>query len=114
QRVEVDLAQLAQGIVADLKAGDPQRRTELQIADTLPVLGDPVLLQQVMANLLGNSWKFSGRQDVVRIEVGRTMTDRGEVVFVRDQGAGFDGSRPEYLFQMFQRMHSSGEFSGSG
>lgn len=114
QRVEVDLARVARDIVNELQAAEPTRRCEVQIAPSLPVVGDPVLLRQAMSNLLGNSWKFSSHEDAVRIEVGSTDTPRGQAVFVRDHGAGFDSTRAERLFEMFHRMHSEKEFGGSG
>jgi signal transduction histidine kinase len=114
ERVDVDMAQLAREVMAGLQSDEPQRRVEVLVLDTLPVVGDPVLLRQAMANLLGNCWKFSGREEMVRIEVGCMNTPRGKALFVRDHGAGFEADRSEHLFQMFHRMHSDTEFSGSG
>ncbi len=114
RRVQVDLGELARDCVADLQAAEPARATDIRIAQPLPALGDPALLRQVMANLLANSWKFSGGRGVVKIEVG-VQTVRGRTAwFVRDEGTGFDSAHARNLFEMFQRLHSDEEFPGTG
>ncbi|MEO5670295.1 MAG: ATP-binding protein [Ramlibacter sp.] len=113
-RVQIDLGVLARSFVADLRAAEPGRVTDIRIAKSLPAVGDPVLLRQVIANLLGNSWKFSARRDVVKIEVGMQTVQGRTAYFVRDEGAGFDSSQARHLFEPFHRMHSDKEFPGTG
>ena len=73
------------------------------------------LLTAVLQNLLGNAWKFSARQEVARIEVGCQPAADGEAVFfVRDNGAGFDMAFAHKLFGTFERLHSPGDFPGTG
>jgi light-regulated signal transduction histidine kinase (bacteriophytochrome) len=77
--------------------------------------GDPRLLNAVLQNLLGNAWKFSARQPVAHIEMGRQAGSGGEeVFFVRDNGAGFDMAYASQLFEPFKRLHAHHEFEGSG
>ena len=77
--------------------------------------GDPRLLQQVYANLLGNALKYSRRVEHPVVEVGSTTDEQlGTVYFVRDNGAGFDMRFKDQLFGVFQRLHSDAEFEGSG
>lgn len=111
---EVDLAGMAASVVASLREQFPARRVDVAIESPLAVVGDPRLLQQVMANLLGNAWKFTGRRPHARIEVGALPRKGGAVYYVRDNGAGFDLASASRLFQAFHRMHSAKEFEGNG
>ncbi|MEO7598636.1 MAG: ATP-binding protein, partial [Opitutus sp.] len=83
---------------------------------TLPeVSGDLAMLRQVFANLLGNAVKYTRRKPEAIIEVGSTTNPEGEmVVFVRDNGAGFDAKYADRLFGVFQRLHTESEFEGTG
>jgi light-regulated signal transduction histidine kinase (bacteriophytochrome) len=76
--------------------------------------GDPVLLGVVLENLLANAWKFTARASAPRIELGRTETQHGPALFVRDNGAGFDMTHAAKLFGAFQRLHSSSDYAGTG
>jgi len=108
---DVDLADVARGLVAQLKEGAGERQVELVVPAQIPVRGDPALLRPLMQNLLGNAWKFTAGEPVARIEVG--TTPEGEH-FVRDNGVGFDERYTDKLFGVFQRLHSSKEFEGVG
>ena len=71
-------------------------------------------MQQVFFNLLSNALKFTQRQEKAVIEIGE-IRDSGEaVMFVRDNGVGFDMKYADKLFQVFQRLHSEEEFEGTG
>lgn len=113
-REQVDIGVLARNLVADLKAAEPTRATDIRIAAPLMAVGDPVLLRQVMTNLLANSWKFSRRRDVVKIEVGVQTVQGRTAYYVRDEGDGFDSSQSRHLFELFHRMHSDKDFPGTG
>jgi light-regulated signal transduction histidine kinase (bacteriophytochrome) len=67
-----------------------------------------------MTNLLANSWKFSAKHEVVKIEVGAQTADGRTAYFVRDEGAGFDSANARNLFEMFHRLHADSEFPGTG
>ena len=93
------------------------RVVEWQIGRLPLVSGDPILLRQVVANLLGNAAKFTRRREIARIEIGATMPTRGEkmvTIFVRDNGAGFNPKYHDKLFGVFQRLHHSRDFEGTG
>jgi signal transduction histidine kinase len=110
----VNLSQLAQYIIEDLRRQAPQRRAELEIQEGLVVQGDPTLLRVLLENLLGNAWKYSARSDPTRI-VLRAVQERGRWIYqVRDNGAGFDMRFADRLFGVFQRLHSANDFPGTG
>ena len=106
----VDLSALAREVLDDLQSRQPQRASDFHVQPGLVAQGDKALLRQVLANLLGNAWKFSARRERVYIEFGR----EGAVFHVRDQGAGFDMDQAPRLFQPFERLHSASEFPGTG
>ncbi len=110
----VDLARIAREIESDLRSAEPQRSVEFVIPPALPACGDPGLLQVVLQNLIGNAWKYTGKNPSARIELGMTTELDVPACFVRDNGAGFDPAYMEKLFVPFQRLHSTREFGGIG
>ncbi|HUL92571.1 MAG TPA: transporter substrate-binding domain-containing protein [Burkholderiales bacterium] len=94
-------------------AGD--RRIEWHIAPLPAVEGDRSLLLVAFVNLLSNAIKFTARRENAVVEVGSWETKTGEVVvFVKDNGAGFDMRYAHKLFGVFQRIHAQEEFEGTG
>jgi len=111
---EVDLAELVRETADRCRERWPDRCVQLEIADHLDVRGDTRLLAQVMANLVGNAWKFTAGREHARIEVGQELQGGRTVFFVRDNGAGFDMAYSSRMFEAFQRLHTSAEFEGTG
>jgi light-regulated signal transduction histidine kinase (bacteriophytochrome) len=109
----LDLSALAQGIVEELRAGEPARHVEVLVAENVQTKADPTLLAVVLENLLGNAWKFTSKTTRARIEFGR-LDAPAPVYFVRDNGVGFDMQYVNKLFGAFQRLHSTSEFPGTG
>ena len=72
------------------------------------------MLEIALTNLFDNACKFTGLQDVARIEFGKLETDGKPVYYIRDNGAGFDMENAKNLFGAFQRMHKQTEFPGTG
>ncbi len=114
RRSAVDLSALANAVVAELRQTQPGRQVEFVIAEGLTVKGDAVLLRTVLENLLGNAWKFTGKKSAARIEFGVTRNEGKPAYFVRDDGVGFDMTYVDKLFAPFQRLHSVGDFPGTG
>lgn len=112
---QVKLTDLARSAVEGLKINEPNRSVEVLVREGIVGRGDRRLLAVVVDNLLGNAWKFTSKRDAARIEFGVLDQDAGErVYFVRDNGAGFDPTYANKLFGVFQRLHSSKEFQGTG
>ena len=114
RRERVDLSELARRVAAELVEAEPERAVEFVVAEGLEASADRSLVRALLANLIGNAWKFTARHEAARIEVGAQEVDGERVFFVRDDGAGFDMAYADKLFGAFQRLHSPGEFEGLG
>ncbi|HEY3415553.1 MAG TPA: PAS domain S-box protein [Armatimonadota bacterium] len=110
----VDLGAVASSIIEELRQRDPERQVEVVMQPEMVVMGDPALLRIVLVNLLSNAWKFTGKREDARIEIGQELSNGERVFFVRDNGAGFDMAYADKLFSPFQRLHTEEEFPGTG
>jgi PAS domain S-box-containing protein len=113
-RRAVDLAMLARSVRAELEAANPGREGVLEIQEGIIVQGDERLLRIALENLFGNALKFTSKVAHPRIEFGSALQAGERVCFVRDNGVGFDMKYAHRLFQVFQRLHTTGEFEGTG
>ena len=77
-------------------------------------MGRSALIRQVLVNLLSNAMKYSGTRARSEIEVGSTTQEAELIVFVKDNGVGFDMQYAHKLFGVFQRLHQQDEFEGTG
>jgi signal transduction histidine kinase len=110
----VDLRPLAQEVLAELQATEPDRVVEAQVAPELSVQGDAQMLRLLLQSLLSNAWKFTGAAQPARIRLDRRQ-EEGRLVFeVADNGAGFDMNRRDRLFEPFCRLHPAHEHPGIG
>ena len=114
QLEQVDLSEIAKKIAIELQERQPERQVNFVITPGLIANGDARLLKLVLENLLGNAWKFTGKQPHAKIEFGFMDSTGESVYFVRDNGAGFDKAYTDKLFSAFRRLHSADEFSGIG
>jgi len=113
--VETDTRQLVQSAWQGIRAAQPQLRTELVVQDLPATWGDARLLQQVWINLLENAVKYSSKADAPRIVVSGGRAEGNEALFqIQDNGVGFDMRYYDKLFNVFQRLHSESEYSGTG
>jgi PAS domain S-box-containing protein len=110
----IGMSQLAQAVYDELRMVDPARPVEFTVGRLPPAHGDRAMIRQVFANLLSNALKFTRDQEVACIEVGATTQGGETVYYVRDNGAGFDMRYVHKLFGVFQRLHSTSEFEGTG
>lgn len=112
-RLHLSLADIVREVVHDLQPGSGGRKIEWQIGDLPEVEGDPVMLWLALTNLISNALKFTREREVARIEIGSSKENGEYVIFIRDNGIGFDPHQSHRLFRIFQRLHAD-EFEGTG
>ena len=111
----VDLDEQVASAIRGLEMAITGRHVIWQIASLPRVMGDAALLKQVLVNLIGNALKYSRTRDPATIEIGCAGDEAGRVIlFVRDNGVGFDMQYAHKLFGVFQRLHRAEEFEGTG
>jgi PAS domain S-box-containing protein len=113
-KVRFNLTDTIKDARRDLQAQVQNRKITWIIPELPEVHADPFLLRQAMFNLLSNALKFTRRREEARIEITVETTDKEYIFAVRDNGAGFDMKYASKLFGVFQRLHSAGEFEGTG
>jgi light-regulated signal transduction histidine kinase (bacteriophytochrome) len=111
---QIDMNALIDEIRHQLTMHTPGRRIEWVIGDLPHLTADPVLIRLVFENLLDNAIKYTRPRQKARIEIGSTRKEGETVIFVRDNGVGFDMKYVEKLFGVFQRLHRMEEFEGTG
>jgi PAS domain S-box-containing protein len=115
RRTEVSLDRLVHDVIRALEMAIKDRHLTWQIAALPSVMGDASLLKQVFTNLIDNAVKYSRPRDPATIEIGSAGEEDGRVVlFVRDNGVGFDMEYAHKLFGVFQRLHRPDQFEGTG
>jgi PAS domain S-box-containing protein len=112
----VDMTALTRLVADEIRRTEGERNGHVEITiGALPAAqGDRALLQQVISNLLHNAVKFTRGRPNPRIEVGSRPDGKQTVYYVKDNGAGFDARYMDKLFGVFQRLHSTEEFEGTG
>jgi PAS domain S-box-containing protein len=110
----VNLSALVSDIAGKLQEDEPQRIAEFKIEDNVLVMGDERLLRIALQNLFDNAWKFTSKQERAEIAFGQIRQNGKTEYFVRDKGAGFDMTYADKLFGVFQRLHTTKEFEGTG
>ena len=107
--------ELVTAVIRGLEMATGGRHIVWKIGPLPRVIGDPSLLKQVFTNLIDNALKYSRLRDPATIEVGCAGEEAGRaVLFVRDDGVGFDMQYAGKLFGVFQRLHRVDEFEGTG
>jgi signal transduction histidine kinase len=98
----------------EILAGIPERRLRIVIGEMPQAEGDRGLIRQVLVNLLSNAVKFTRQRPEALIEVFGHVADSQCIYTVRDNGVGFDMQYHDKIFGVFQRLHGSDEFEGTG
>jgi light-regulated signal transduction histidine kinase (bacteriophytochrome) len=115
RKTDVDLDALVRETLGDFRLETRGRNIVWKIRPLPTVHADRALLRIVLVNLMSNAVKFTGVRAEARIEIGCAPGAGGEtVVFIRDNGAGFDPKYIAKLFCVFQRLHTEAEFEGTG
>ena len=112
---EVNLDLLVRDTLRDLEPATRERNIVWKIPPLPAVQADPAMLKLVMANLLANAVKFTRTRDPAQVEIGCDGVENGRrIVFIRDNGVGFEPQYAHKLFGVFQRLHRAEEFEGTG
>jgi signal transduction histidine kinase len=115
REVVVSLDPIVRAVMETLEAQTRGRQIVWDVEPLPDAVGDPVLLRQVFANLIDNAVKYSRTRNPARIAIGSAPPEDGRaVLFVRDNGAGFDMAYAQKLFGVFQRLHRAEDFEGTG
>jgi len=108
------LNSLVENVLHDLESETTDRKIDWRVGSLPSVNCDPGLIQQVFANLLSNAVKYTRHRERAVIEIDQSINNGQLVLFVRDNGAGFNPKYAEKLFGTFQRLHTDQEFEGTG
>jgi light-regulated signal transduction histidine kinase (bacteriophytochrome) len=112
---DVGLGALLQEVIMEFEPETKGRDIDWRIGELPAVTGDRAMLHMVLVNLISNALKFTHKLAKAEIEVGcQPGLETETVVFVRDNGAGFDMQYADKLFGVFRRLHGSDEFEGTG
>jgi signal transduction histidine kinase len=110
----VDLSAMARATATRLAREHPERSVSVIVQEGLGATIDRHLCSALIDNLFGNAWKFTSKAATPRIELGSTEVNGSVVLFVKDNGAGFEMAYAKRLFAPFERLHSAAEFPGTG
>jgi signal transduction histidine kinase len=114
-RHRFNILEMIGGLVVDRFAGvqgaKPKIHVDLPFAD---LYGEPVSVRQAIANLLDNAAKFARPGTVPDIRLGGKQTPSEHILWIRDNGIGFETDRKEKIFGLFERLHSPQEYEGTG
>jgi light-regulated signal transduction histidine kinase (bacteriophytochrome) len=109
-----DMNEIIKEVIESLRKDNPDRNIEWVVGKLASVNGDEAMLRLVWINLLSNAVKFTRTRKKARIEIGVQKENKELVFFVRDNGVGFDMQYAQKLFGVFQRLHPTEEFEGTG
>ena len=114
-KIEVNFKQLVDEVCQEFEPEIEGRTITWEIGAMNSIHGDPTLLRQVMANLISNAIKFTRPRKEAKIEIGNlSSNDKEDIIFISDNGVGFDMKYSNKLFGVFQRLHPVDDFEGSG
>jgi len=114
RKTRIDTKDLSQATVQDLRHDWENRKVDWRFEALPEVEADPALLRQVMLNLVGNALKYTRTRARAKITFGSKSSPKEHVIFVRDNGVGFDMRYAHRLFGVFQRLHRASDFEGTG
>lgn len=110
----IDMSLLVNEVIHDMTESQPSIRKSIIVKPLMEARGDAGMIKQVWINLISNAIKYSRNNTEQRIEIGCTSEHSQDVFHVRDNGIGFDMKYSDKLFNVFQRLHNSTEFEGTG
>ena len=110
----INLGAMTRRVFEQLRDQEPDRELQLTLGELPPALGDPSLINQVVMNLLANAIKYTRSRETAAIEVSGRIEAQETIYCVKDNGIGFDERYAHKLFGVFQRLHGSQEYEGTG
>jgi len=110
----IDMNRIVEEVSEHIRQDNPQRSIDWLTAHLPFIRCDNAMMHLVWENLLSNAVKFTRTRKMARIEIGVREENKEFVFFVRDNGVGFDMQYAQKLFGVFQRLHSTAEFEGTG
>ena len=111
---KLEMNGLVKEVIESVSKDNPGRAIDWVVANLPPVFGDEATLRQVWVNILSNAAKFTRTREKAAIEIGAKVEAKEVTYFVRDNGVGFNMKYAPKLFGVFQRLHSTEEFEGTG
>lgn len=112
--VNINMDDMADTVIKELKQEYPGRKITLTVKKLDNITADRNMLKQVLVNLVSNAFKYTGKKEEAVIEIGAYPENGSRTYYIKDNGAGFDMQYYDKLFGVFQRLHSSNEFEGTG
>jgi PAS domain S-box-containing protein len=110
----LDMNSLMKSVIEDLRQQHPDRPLDIRVEDLPRTKGDLAMFRQVCANLISNAIKYTRGREPTVIEIGARVDEKEVSYYVKDNGVGFEMEFAHKLFGVFQRLHSSKEFEGTG
>jgi PAS domain S-box-containing protein len=114
QKIRIPLADVVTTALRELQNDVEKRKIEWEVGELPVIEADPALLRQVMVNLIGNAVKYTEPREGARIEIGQQPHPKEFIIYIKDNGVGFDMRYVHKLFGVFQRLHRAAEFEGTG
>jgi len=114
KKTEIDMKKLAEDIFAEQKKECPERKIHFNVKTVPTCRADRVLIKQVLFNLISNAIKYTKAKEDTAIEIGSRKIDGKATYYIKDNGIGFDIKYADKMFGLFQRLHSTKEFEGTG
>jgi len=114
RRADSDMNGIVNEVIESLGKDNPDRSIEWTVAKLPSVFCDSAMMRLVWMNLLSNAVKFTRTREKALIEIGVKVETKEVIFFVRDNGVGFDMQYAQKLFGVFQRLHPTEEFEGTG
>jgi light-regulated signal transduction histidine kinase (bacteriophytochrome) len=114
EKTNVDMNKMVESIITDVLNNYPNTKPEIKVHPLSPAFADYSLMAQVFTNLISNAVKYSSHAEHPVVEIGSKETEKSVEYFIKDNGIGFNMAYYDKLFGVFQRLHDSSEFEGTG
>ncbi len=110
----VNISKISQKIINTYKNDDPDRKIDITIEEKIEIYCDIQLITIIFENILSNAWKFTSKNKKTKIEIGTKTIDNKKIIYIKDNGVGFDMKYSDKVYLPFQRLHDESEFEGTG